>query len=245
MVRKLAARVVLGSVALIAGQLAYVVNRDLPSFEGFDASGFVGDPELPPLTIATFGDSTLTGPGLDEGTEIWIRQAAAMLSDRYYVHIQSFGVGGSQALDVAQNQIPLVGNVDVAILAVGSNDALHGTSAKKTEQWLQHSADALLERAHIVILAGVGDLGNIPRLPWPLNALARWRGTLMDAAHERVAATSDRIIKVPIRQVAAPQIARAPDAFSGDLFHVSSTGHRIWAETLLPPLEEAIRRIPQ
>ena len=243
MVRKLAARLVLGSAALLAGQMAYVIKRDLPSFVGFDASGYSGDPELPLITIATFGDSTLTGPGLETSGDIWIRQAADMLNDRYRVHVQSFGVGGSQAHDVAHNQVHLVGKVDIAILAVGSNDALRGTSVRKTEQWLHHSAEALLDRAEIVIMAGVGDLGNIPRLMWPLNSMARWRGTLMDAAHVRVSDSSDRIIKVPIREVAAPRIAEAPGAFSGDLFHVSSTGHRIWAETLLPHLEEAITRL--
>ena len=240
MVRKYAARLALGSFALIAGQLAYVVKRQLPSFEGFDASAAVGDPSLPALRIATFGDSTLTGPGLDDSRDIWIRQAAALLSDRYYIEVQSFGVGGSQAKDVAVSQAPLVGKVDIAIVAVGSNDALRGTSVRQTERWLSQAVEQLLDHADVVILAGVGDLADIPRLPWPLNAIARYRGTLMDDVHRRVAATSDRIIKVPIREVATPRFKETPGTFSPDLFHVNANGHRIWAETLLPHLEHAI-----
>lgn len=243
MVRKIAARFALGSVGLVAGQLAYVINRNLPSFEGFDASAVVGDPALPALTIATLGDSTLTGPGLDGSEDIWIRQAAMMLSDRYHIEVQSVGVGGSQAKDVALDQVPRVGKVDIAIVAAGSNDALHGTSVRQTERWLRQAATDLLEHADVVILAGVGDLSDIPRLPWPLSAAARRRGTLMDRAHRRVAETSDRIIKVPIREVAAPRFKARTDTFSPDLFHVNANGHRIWAETLLPLLEEAIERL--
>ena len=91
MVRKIAARFALGSVGLLAGQLAYVVKRDLPSFEGFDASASVGDPNLPALRIATLGDSTLTGPGLDRSDDIWIRQAAAMLAERYHIRSSRSG----------------------------------------------------------------------------------------------------------------------------------------------------------
>lgn len=240
---KIVSRLLLGSFALVAGQLAYVVKRDLPSFEGFDASALVGDPALPALKIVTLGDSTLTGPGLDRREDIWIRQAADMLSDRYHVEVQSVGVGGSQAKDVALDQVPLVNDVDIAIVAVGSNDALHGTSVRTTERWLQQSVEELLERAQVVILAGVGDLSDIPRLPRPLSDIARRRGTLMDAIHVRLAETSERIIKVPIREVAAPIFKETPDAFSPDLFHVNATGHRIWAETLLPYLEEAIAQL--
>lgn len=243
MVRKLAARLALGSVALLAGQLVYVVKRPLPSFDGLDASASVGDPNLPALKIATLGDSTLTGPGLDDSRDIWIRQAAAMLSDRYHIEVQSFGVGGSQAKDVALAQAPLVGPVDIAIVAVGSNDALHGTSVRQTERWLTQAVEQLLDNAELVILAGVGDLADIPRLSWPLNAIARYRGTLMDDVHRRVAQTSDRIIKVPIREVAAPRFKQTANTFSPDLFHVNATGHQIWAETLLPHLEEAISRL--
>lgn len=240
---KIVGRVAIGSAGLLAGQLAYVVKRPLPSFEGFDASALVGDPDLPRLKIAALGDSTLTGPGLDQSQDIWIRQAAALLSDRYHIEVQSFGVGGSQAKDVALSQAPLVGKVDIVIVAVGSNDALHGRSVRRTERWLSEAVDHLLNNAQVVILAGVGDLADIPRLPWPLNAIARRRGSLMDEAHRRVAASSDRIIKVPVREVAAPRFKETPGTFSPDLFHVSASGHQIWAETLLPSLEEAIDRL--
>ncbi len=240
---RIAARLALGSAGLLAGQLAYVIKRPLPSFEGFDASASVGDPDLPHVKIAALGDSTLTGPGLDESQDIWIRQAAALLSDRYRIEVQSFGVGGSQAKDVALSQAPLVGKVDIAIVAVGSNDALHGRSVRRTERWLSEAVDQLLNNAQVVILAGVGDLSDIPRLPWPLNAIARRRGSLMDDVHRRVAATSGRVIKVPIREVAAPRFKETSGTFSPDLFHVNASGHQIWAETLLPSLEEAIARL--
>lgn len=243
MVKKVLSKVVLGSAALVAGQLAYVVKRDLPSFEGFDASGAVGNPELPTVTIAVLGDSTTTGPGLTRPEDIWIRQAAAMLADRYHVVIESVGVGGSKAKDVAIEQVPRVGNVDIAIVAAGSNDALRARSVNHSEHWLHQTAAQLLGRAEVVILAGVGDLADIPRLPWPLSAFARSRGFAMDAAHRRVAATSHRILKVPIFEIGAPRFKETDDTFSPDLFHVNEKGHQIWAETLLPYLERAIAKI--
>lgn len=229
---------------LLAAQVAYVVNRDLPSFEGLDASGSLGDSTLPTVRIVALGDSTMTGPGLDHPDDIWIRQAARRLTDRYHVDLVSLAIGGSRAADVARQQLPLVSSADIAVVTAGSNDALHGDPSARTERYLRQVVAELLDKTHIVILTGVGELGGIPRLPRPLSWVVRARADTMERVHTRVAEMSDRIIKVPIRETAAPRFRTESDLFAPDLFHVNARGHAIWADALLPSLEEAVLRLP-
>lgn len=226
-----------------AAQVAYVVKRDLPTFEGFDASALLGDPSLPLIRVAALGDSTMTGPGLERPDDIWIRQAVQRFSSQYRIELTSVAKGGSRAADVALTQVPLIVASDIAIVTAGSNDALHGDSAQRTERFLRQAVTELLDKSHVVILTGVGELGGIPRLTRPLARMAKARADAMEDVHARVAQMSDRIIKVPIRETAAPRFRLEQDLFAPDLFHVNARGHEIWADALEPSLAEAFRRV--
>lgn len=239
-VRRIAPALVGGAVAALATQVAYVTRRNLPSFGNMDASAELGDPAAPPLRITAYGDSSLTGPGLADPSEIWIRQAIEPYAADRLVILRSRAVGGATAPDVLESQLPGHPPTDVAVVAAGSNDALHGLPLRRVEQAFAEIVRRLLAEDAIVVLTGVGDLGTIPRLPPPLAAIARARGRQLDAVQARLAARNPRVFKVPIWPSTATTFRTEPDTFAGDLFHANARGHAIWANAFGPTLRIAV-----
>ncbi len=229
------------TAATLAAQVVYTVQRDLPTFGGLDASAVLGPATAPALRIAAFGDSTLTGPGLERPEQIWIRQAIDRLADRHHITLESLAVGGSRAQDVLNDQLPKVTETDIAVVVVGSNDALHGIPTSIVRQNLVSIVDYLLPRSKAMIMAGVGDLGSIPRMPAPLHSVARLRGNRIDAVIKEIAAISDRIERVPMWELTASRFQQEREGiFAGDLFHPNEHGHRIWADAFYPSLIRAL-----
>ncbi len=246
--RTLVRRALGGTVALgfaLAAEVMWAAHWKYPNFPDLDASGSVGDPALPPLRFLAFGDSTTTGPGLEDPDDIWIRQAARTLTDRYHVTIRSFAKGGARIADVLSAQLPQAEalRVDIATVSVAANDALRGMSGRDMEEGLARVVGQALRRAPAVVLLGVGDVGTAPRLPVPVSLVATLRARTTDHAHQRVAARCDRVFKVEIWEQTTPQFRSDPGLFSSDRFHPNGRGHSLWAAAAAPTIEEAIRAI--
>lgn len=243
MKRPIASTVVLaaGALAGLAGEALYTGFRDLPRFEGVDPSGTFGTPDLPPLRIAVLGDSSCTGPGLDDPDDIWVRRIGTHFGRRFHTVIDSVAVGGSQASDVLRDQVPMVlpTSPDMALVSVGSNDMLYGIPLKSFERNLELIVTKLLARTPAVLLSGVGDLGTIPRLPFALTRIMRWRSRRAEAVHAAVASRHGGAIKIPTRQLCGDAFDD-PSIYCADLLHVTGNGHRLWAEAAIPFIEAAL-----
>ena len=87
-----------------------------------------------------------------------------------------------------------------------------------------------------VVVAGVGDLGTVPRLLPPLRQLASRRGRRGDAVQARVAERYGAI-KADLWGAAADAFRSDPSIFSPDLFHPAAPGHRVWADAAWEALE--------
>lgn len=235
----------LGSSALVglAGEVIYTGFRDLPRLEGTDASGTFGTSNLPSLRIAVLGDSSCTGPGLQNPDEIWVRRIGEHFGRRFHTTIDSVAVGGSRAGDLLRDQVPMVlaTNPDVALVSVGANDMLYGVPIKTLESNLESIVTKLLACTPAVLLSGVGDLGTIPRLPFALSRIMRWRSGRAHAVHTRVAARHPGVMRVPIRERCGAAF-EDPGIYSADLLHVNGEGHRLWAEATIPSIEAVIQR---
>lgn len=220
----------LGGAALAAGAI-YAGRRDLPSFEGFDASGDIGDPAKPPLRILVVGDSASTGPGLASPDEIWIRVVARRLSERFFVRITSLAVGGAKSADVLTGQVPagINSDADLTFVAVGVNDMLHGVPVATYETNLDAIVIALKPFTRLLVVVGMGDLGTIPRLPTPLDLIVRQRGRQGDQVARRVAQRRE-VVKPDMWALTAHQFRTNPSIWAPDLFHPSAVGHRVWAD---------------
>lgn len=235
-----AAGLALGLVLWMEQQWA--AHHDFPSFPDLDPSGVFGADGKPIKRIALVGDSTITGPGLAAATEIWIRQMLPDLISDYRTIIDSYAVGGARLTQVLTTQVPRVGSgYDVAVVSAGSNDALRGMTQSQMVALLGRITDELSGKCAVVVLAGAGDIGTAPRLPFPLSLVATARARVADHAHAVVAAVRPQVMKVPMWDLTTHRFRTQPDLFSPDRFHPNVNGHAIWAEAALPTLQAALR----
>lgn len=226
---------------MIAGQVAYARFRGVPSFEGLDPSCVVGDGGLPGLRLVVLGDSTVTAPGLDDPDASWPRIVARHLAGRYCVDLTSLAEGGAKSRDVLAGQLPraLTSRWNVAVVSVGSNDIMRFVPVWRFERRLDRIVAELKEVSDAVILFGVGDLGSIPRLPFPLDRIASGAGHVADLVHRRVAARHD-VAKIDQWRLTTEAFNSGIHMFSPDLFHPSPIGHQAWADALIPTLDEVV-----
>jgi len=236
--------VVAAGAATLWGEAMYAVHRGLPTVTGHDPSGVVGDPSRPEVTVLLLGDSTLTGSGLESPDDIWVRQMAERLRDRWRLRLVSVATGGARTVEVLHDQVPraLEVDADLAIVSTGANDVMHVTPLKQVERDLTEIVEQLLTVVPQVILTGVGDLGNVPRVPFPLTLVARSRSRAVDAVHARVASRFDDAEKLPVGAMNAG-FTRSLDLFSADWFHPSRAGHAIWADAATPVVAEALEQV--
>jgi lysophospholipase L1-like esterase len=189
------------------------------------------------------GDSSCTGPGLEHPDEIWVRQTASDVAELgFLVDVDSTAVGGATVGDLLVEQFWRIerDRYDVALVSIGGNDVLKGTVLKTFENDLERLVRLLDERADLIVLSGVGDIGTIPRLLPPLRDLLRARAKRFDAAHARVA---DRLGVVKADQwSSAPGVFADPSIFTPDLFHPGAIGHRAWADVATSALRPHLDR---
>lgn len=232
----------------IALELAVAVLWPAPPQDQFDPSGRYGSGGGRPLRVAALGDSTLTAPGVGDGSEVWVAEVCRRLSaaTNRPVELHSFGVGGATAAQVAATQLTAAISVqpDLALVSVGANDVIRGVRWSRLVSDLDRIVAALVASGSVVITSGVGDLGAIPRLAPPLRQMATALGRRADRAHDVV---TERHGAIKARQWAwaTNEFRTRSDIWSPDRFHPNREGHLIWAqvcwealEPLLPGLEE-------
>ena len=231
------------AVGTVAAQFWYVAHRPLPRFTDLDPDGVFGPEGVPEVRLVLLGDSTVTGPGLERRDDLWSRQVARRIAGDVRIRLRSVAVGGSRVRDLLVAQLPDAQELrpDVVVVSVGGNDAMHGTRLRSFEADLDALVEAFVEAGTEVVLAGVGDLGNIPRLVHPLKALASRRSRQFDRAHARVADRHDHVAKVPVAELTDAQF-RTRDVFCPDLFHPNCVGHTAWAEAAYPFVADALVR---
>ncbi len=236
-------RAFVGGAGLIAGQVAYVSRRRLPLGAEYDPSGTFGEATRPRLRLAVLGDSSVTGQGLASVDESWPRIVARHLADRYHVELLSYAAGGARSEHVLSEQVPAAETRrhDVVIVSVGSNDILRMTPAWRFERRLDEIVARLQRVAASVILFGVGDLGSIPRFPYPVDRMAAGSARVADWVHRRVAERRG-VAKIDQWNLTTEAFNSGPHMFAPDLFHPSAAGHRAWADAVLPTVETELLR---
>jgi len=221
-------------------QALHSANASLPRFADLCASGNYGNPGGEPVRITILGDSSLTGPGLRAGSEIWIAQLADRLP--WSVELRSQAKGGSRVRDVLLHQAAdaALTKPDLFVLAIGSNDALHATSTRQFRRDLEAVLNLLSHIAPVMSL-GVGDLSVIPRMPIGLRAFVAHRSATIDQIHSSVAARVSRVTPVPVREL-SDSIFRSctTDLFAEDRFHPNRLGHAAWADMFEPFMRAAV-----
>jgi len=231
--------------AIVAGQVAHAISRsDLPSLTNQDPSGIFGNPELPPLHLVALGDSTITAPGVEPLDACVVRRAALQLADRHQVSVTSVGEGGARARDALARQVPaaLDARPDLVLLSLGANDVLHGSRIANFRADFEMIVSALTDHCPVVV-AGVGDLATIPRIPPSLRWLVRRRSYRFDSAMIQVVDRYPRAIKAVTWDGTPSAFQDAPNLFAGDWFHANAEGHAVFAAAIREPLERVLDSI--
>jgi lysophospholipase L1-like esterase len=231
-----------------AGFLALQIRRaahrpDLPSFDNQDISGSFGDRGSPLLRIVAVGDSSLTAPGVDDLEDVWLRRLIRPYTAHHRVELISLGVGGSRAQDVLDGQLEAAVALrpDIAIVTVGSNDAIRAERVRRYAAALEVIVRRLEEVSGAVLLLGMGDLGSIPRLPAALRPYLTRRSRTFDRAGIRVAVAHPRTVKVHARGLMVTAFRADPSLFAADQFHASAAGHGVFADASAAAFEAAYR----
>lgn len=231
----------------VTGVLVVQVMRaahrsDLPSYPNQDPSGTFGNPDLPPLRIVALGDSSITAPGIEDLDNTWVRRVAIALSKQHRVELISVAVGGSKARHVIESQLAAAIKLepDIAILSVGANDAIRGSSPSRYREETRRILSDLEQACGAVVVIGVGDLGSIPRLPTMLRPFLTWCAARFDRAAAAAAAEFQQAVKVPTVGPMSTAFWEDPGLFAGDQFHVGEEGHAIFADQVLPSVRAAL-----
>lgn len=226
-------------VGTLAAEAVYAVFRKVPFQEEFDASGSFGPLDGRPLLMVVLGDSSCTGPGVGNPSEIWCRLVAARIANRgHRVTIRSFAEGGATSSSALRTQVPEAEGLDadLTFIAVGTNDVIHQVALPTLEKNLDETVRRMTKVSNRVVVAGIGDLGTVPRLLPPLRQLASRRGRRADAVQARVAERYGAI-KADLWGAAAEAFRSDPSIFSPDRFHPAAPGHRVWADAAWEALE--------
>jgi lysophospholipase L1-like esterase len=230
------------AAAFVVGQVLRAAHRsDLPSFPNQDVSGEFGDPDLPSLTIVAVGDSSLTAPGVEQLDNVWIRRVIRNYTDRHHVRLVSLAVGGSKAGDIIEGQLATAVDFhpDIAVVSVGSNDAIRGVRVARYARELDHIVTRLEEVSGSVIVLGMGDLGSIPRLPHSLRPYLTRRSLAFNDAAREVALRHPCAIKVYTRGRIWDAFWEDRALFAGDMFHASDDGHEVFGTEAAAAFEAA------
>jgi lysophospholipase L1-like esterase len=238
-------RVAIAAAVMVTGlaaEVAWTAHRRLPALQGIDVSGRVGDRPGPTIRLVALGDSTLTAPGVTDPSGVWLHRALRQLDDAPSVEVTSLAVSGSRIADVLDRLDKAVELApDVMVLAVGANDAMHGTPARRFEAQLEAVLVRLLRAAPVVAVANIGDLGNVARVRKPLDSVLRVRSRVLCRRVEQVVASHDRAVLLDV--TVTNEAFRDPSVFAADLFHPTEAGHGIWADAALPGLQLAFERL--
>lgn len=177
-------------------------------------------------SMLVMGDSTAYGVGAATPEETTAGHLAQALS---LVYVENHAVSGARTRDVFEQfskaRLP---RYDIALIQVGANDIIYGTSVARASRELDQLLSRVTAHASTTILLTSGDIGNAPLWPWPLNHVYTWRTKALRKAFMDVCATYS------VRYV---DIFSKPDPFSSDVeryyapdkLHLSGEGYKVWA----------------
>jgi lysophospholipase L1-like esterase len=222
--------------------LAYAQGRRVraslgpPRAAGGDPFGRVEPPDnvaTRQLRLLVLGESPVAGCGIEHQRDALAAHVARELARQRQASVDWHAVGriGISARGAAQEleaEVRAIPRADVAVVALGVNDVLQQTSARRFSVDLA-GVIAMIRRHHgdvPVVLAGVPPVGRFPALPQPLRALLGWRASWLDRAARRLAAPD-------VAYVATRPAVDSRELFAWDGFHPSPAGCALWARALV------------
>ncbi|GIH12082.1 SGNH/GDSL hydrolase family protein [Rugosimonospora africana] len=205
----------------------------------------VGPPTAPALRLVLLGDSSALGVGVDRVSDTVGGRLAELLaggaeSDGRRVELSSVAVSGSRSEDLAtQVARALVGDrPDVAVILIGSNDALRPGRPRQSAAHLAGAVRRLRDAEVAVVVGTCPDLGAVRAFAPPLRQLVGLVGRRVADA-QTAAVRGAGGTPVDLARQAGPVFRADAGTLCHDGFHPSADGYRVWAHALYPAVAEA------
>ena len=210
-------------------------------------------PDIPraPITIGTgpemkyliLGDSTSVSQGSDY-KDGYVTGSAEMLSQKYEVTYQNFGVSGAIVKDVLVDQLPRSNEFipDVALVAVGANDVTHLTSLASIENDTNQIIDTLRSGNPDmkIVLTGSASMGDVKRLGYPLRWIAGLRTRQINEVMLNIA-NEKQVTFAYVARETGPQFRDNQDTyFAADNFHPNDAGYAVWTPVIIDAINQSL-----
>jgi lysophospholipase L1-like esterase len=237
------AGVVSGAAVLAAEALAARNRRYATPDLQLAVRSSIGPAKAPALHLVLLGDSTALGVGVDQVSDTVGGQLAALLVDgpgRRRVELSSVAFSGARSADLPIQVARALVRVrpDIAVILIGSNDAIHLAPPAEAAAFLGEAVQRLRQTGVAVVVGTCPDLGAARAFAPPLRQLLGWHGRRIGRAQaEAVRAAGG--IAVNLAERAGPVFRADAGTLCHDGFHPSADGYRVWAHALFPAIMEA------
>jgi lysophospholipase L1-like esterase len=227
--------------ALLAGQLIAAARRDPTALlEPPSIAGTFGVSGDPPLRLAVLGDSAAAGYGVSTVEQSVPGQIASRLSAAgWRVELSGYAIAGSRTGDLGpQVSRALLARPDLAVLVIGSDDAVRLTRSSSVSYGVADAVRRLRDRGVPVVVGTAPDLAAARALGQPLRVVAGWRSRKV-AKLQSAATRSAGGMSVDLAKQCGPVFRADPGLLAEDGWHPSVDGARIWVDALEPTMLDA------
>ncbi len=223
--------------AWLATRRAYLPAASAPHVDGEFGDAASGGT---PLRLALIGDSCAAGVGVQSVAEtVGGRLAARLAGQGRRVRLSGSAIAASRTGDLGpQVSRALLGRPDVAVILIGTNDAMHAAPLPMVRRHLGDAVRRLRGAGVNVVVGTCPDLGAARAFAQPLRALLAIRSRQLAAAQADAVRTAGGV-PVDLGALTGSVFRADPGTLSADRFHPSADGYRLWAEALLPAVREA------
>lgn len=225
---------VLAPLLIMQGRHVRRVTPRLPEAKG-PREGTSGTGR--PLRLLIAGDSSAAGVGVETQAEALSGQLVSPLAEHAAVSWRLVAKTGHRIRDVIADLEALPPETcDVAVVAVGVNDATGGTSSKAWREGLGTLCGCLETRFAVrhIFLSPVPPMQAFPALPQPL----RWYLGRVAASLNH--ATLDFMAGSESRHCVDPRFPLTRDFMAADGFHPGARAYVLWARALASAIREKV-----
>ena len=194
------------------------------------------------LKLAVLGDSIAWGQGAARERErLAPRLVEGLERHGFEVSARVFAVPGARSAGLAAQVTACVPwGPDLAVVVIGANDLTHLVPLDGAVDALGLAVRRLRAAGAEVVVAPAPDLSTVPHVPIFLRDAVRAAGEELRTRQSAVVLREQgRVADADHR--ASRAFGSDRSLFSADLFHPSSAGYAVIADSLLPTLLEAAR----
>lgn len=196
----------------------------------------------PELRYVVMGDSTSISQGsaYDQGYAV---NSAIHLAQKYQVTLQNTGVSGATAETVRRDQLSEAKafKPDIALIAVGANDATKFTRGDVIAENMQQIIDGLRQSnpAIKIIVTASPAMDSVSRFPFISKWVMNLRTKQVNAVFNRLISENDLTL-APIAQQTRQDFLDDPSLTAADKFHPNARGYALWTPVINRALDTAL-----